>query len=224
VSGARDHALVNGRAAVCDDLGPYRYPAADCTPAPSLDTVILTAAAADIAPIQRGAEPLWDRYDRRPQAVSVSIRRPADAVTIGSCANRGSPAADTAGRSRCGCPGWGQVLDTADGRPRPSVGPAGAVARGTGRRVNGRCWDAASAGRCVRVGRSGGAELAPVIGHRRPGERAGLLEAEVVDLQPAHLAVLPAADDRLGDLLGVDADLGPGCRGARRAARRSSRP
>jgi hypothetical protein len=61
------------------------------------------------------------------------------------------------------------------------------------------------------------AELAADIGHRRPGERAGLLEAEVVNLQPADLAVLPAADDRLGDLVGVDADLGPGVLGARRA-------
>jgi hypothetical protein len=38
----------------------------------------------------------------------------------------------------------------------------------------------------------------------------GLLEVEVVDLQPGDLAVLPAADDRLGDLVGVDAELGPG--------------
>jgi len=61
------------------------------------------------------------------------------------------------------------------------------------------------------------AELAADIGHRRPGERAGLLEAEVVNLQPADLAVMAAADDRLGDLVGVDADLGPGVLGARRA-------
>src|SRR4029453_6552330 len=53
------------------------------------------------------------------------------------------------------------------------------------------------------------AELAADIGHRWPGERAGLLEAEVVDLQPAHLAVAPAADDRLGDLVGIHTDLGP---------------
>src|SRR5215211_7640769 len=57
------------------------------------------------------------------------------------------------------------------------------------------------------------AELATDIGHRWPGERAGLLEAEVVDLQPGHLAVLPAADDRLGDLVGDDAELGPGVLG-----------
>jgi hypothetical protein len=52
------------------------------------------------------------------------------------------------------------------------------------------------------------AELPADIGHRRPGKGAGLLEAEVVELQPGDLAVLPTADDRLGDLLGVDADLG----------------
>jgi hypothetical protein len=68
----------------------------------------------------------------------------------------------------------------------------------------------------VDANESGGqaaAELAADIGHRRPGKRAGLLEAEVVNLQPGHLAVLPAADDRLGDLVGVDADLGPGVLG-----------
>jgi DNA helicase II / ATP-dependent DNA helicase PcrA len=57
------------------------------------------------------------------------------------------------------------------------------------------------------------AELAADIGHGWPGERAGLLEAEVVDLQPGHLAVLPAVDDRLGDLVGGDAELGPGVLG-----------
>jgi hypothetical protein len=43
----------------------------------------------------------------------------------------------------------------------------------------------------------------------RPGERAGLLQAEVVDLQSGHLAVPPAADDRVGDLVGVDPELSP---------------
>ena len=44
--------------------------------------------------------------------------------------------------------------------------------------------------------KSGGqaaAELAADIGHRRPGERAGLLEVEVVNLEPGDLACLPAA-------------------------------
>jgi hypothetical protein len=68
----------------------------------------------------------------------------------------------------------------------------------------------------VDAGEPGGqpaAELAADIGHRRPGERAGLLEAEIVDLQPSDLTGLPAADDRLGDVVGVDADLGPGVGG-----------
>jgi hypothetical protein len=50
----------------------------------------------------------------------------------------------------------------------------------------------------VDAGEPGGqpaAELAADIGHRRPGERAGLLEAEVVRLQPSDLTGLPAADD-----------------------------
>jgi hypothetical protein len=54
------------------------------------------------------------------------------------------------------------------------------------------------------------AELAADIGHRGPGERAGLLKVEVVDLEPADLAFLPAADDRLYDLGRVDAEFGPG--------------
>jgi hypothetical protein len=37
------------------------------------------------------------------------------------------------------------------------------------------------------------AELAADIGHRRPGERVGLLKAQVVDLQPGDLAVTPAS-------------------------------
>jgi hypothetical protein len=43
----------------------------------------------------------------------------------------------------------------------------------------------------------------------RPGERAGLLKAEVVNLQPGRLAVLPAANDCLGDLVRIHADLRP---------------
>jgi hypothetical protein len=53
------------------------------------------------------------------------------------------------------------------------------------------------------------AQLAADVGHRRAGERAGLLQAEVVDLQPADLAVPPAVDDRLGDLVGLHADRRP---------------
>jgi hypothetical protein len=57
------------------------------------------------------------------------------------------------------------------------------------------------------------AKLGADVGHRQAGERAGFLEADVVDLEPGDLAVLPAANDRLGDLVGVDADLGPGVLG-----------
>jgi hypothetical protein len=62
------------------------------------------------------------------------------------------------------------------------------------------------------------AELAADRGHRRPGERASLLQAKVVNLEPGDLAVLPAADDRLGDLDGVDAKLGPGVLGQARSS------
>jgi hypothetical protein len=64
----------------------------------------------------------------------------------------------------------------------------------------------------VRASQPGGqaaAELAADVGHRRPGERAGLHEAEVVDLQPADLTGLPAADDRSSRLGGR-----PGAAGA----------
>ena len=53
------------------------------------------------------------------------------------------------------------------------------------------------------------AELAADRGHGRPDKRAGLLKVEVVDLEPGRLAVLPAANDGLGDLVRVDADLRP---------------
>ena len=65
----------------------------------------------------------------------------------------------------------------------------------------------------TQPGGQAAAELAADIGHGGPGERAGLLEAEVVELEPGQLAVVPSADDRLGDLVGVDADLGPGVLG-----------
>ena len=62
----------------------------------------------------------------------------------------------------------------------------------------------------TKPGGQAAAELAADIGHRRPGQRAGLLKAEVVDLEPADLAVPPAADDRQGDLVRIHAELGPG--------------
>ena len=65
----------------------------------------------------------------------------------------------------------------------------------------------------IKPGGQAAAELGADIGHRWPGERAGLFEVEVVELQPGHLAVLPAANDRLGDLIRIDAELGPGVGG-----------
>jgi hypothetical protein len=68
----------------------------------------------------------------------------------------------------------------------------------------------------VGAGEPGGqaaAELAADIDHGRAGERAGLLEGEVVHLQPGDLTGLPAADDRLGDLVGVHIDRRPGVLG-----------
>jgi hypothetical protein len=49
-----------------------------------------------------------------------------------------------------------QVPDTRGRTAASGLCPAAAVARGTGRRVGGRCWDAASAGGCGRAGRSAG--------------------------------------------------------------------
>jgi hypothetical protein len=49
-----------------------------------------------------------------------------------------------------------QVPDAADRLPASGARPASAVARGTGRRVGGRCWDAASAAGHEPAGRSGG--------------------------------------------------------------------
>src|SRR5215218_2885461 len=58
-----------------------------------------------------------------------------------------------------------------------------------------------------------GGQAAAEICHRWPGERAGLLEAQVVELQSGNFAVLPAADDRLGDLVRIHAEFGPGVLG-----------
>ena len=70
----------------------------------------------------------------------------------------------------------------------------------------------------TQPGGQAAAELAADMGHRRPDERAGLLKAEIVDLEPGDLAVLPAADNRLGDLVRVDTDLGPGVLGQARSS------
>jgi hypothetical protein len=92
----------------------------------------------------------------------------------------------------------------------PSDGSGGYRNRSPGRRPLVGCSQRRWA---VEPGGQPAADLAADIGHRRPGERAGLLEAEIVDLQPSDLTGLSAADDRLGDVVGVDADLGPGVGG-----------
>jgi hypothetical protein len=67
---------------------------------------------------------------------------------------RSGAATDTAGRFRCGRPSAVQVPDTADGLPLGITRECGAT--GTGRRVGGRWWDAASAGEREPAGRPGG--------------------------------------------------------------------
>lgn len=62
------------------------------------------------------------------------------------------------------------------------------ISRGPVIRVGGRWSDATSAGGRERGGQTV-PEQAADIGHRRPGERTGFLEAEVVELHPGHLAV-----------------------------------
>jgi hypothetical protein len=127
------------------------------------------------------------------------------------CRNRSGPAADPVEHFRCGRPVCRPGSGHAD-RPQPRPVCARRV-RWLGEPVAGVAAAGAMQPAPVDMNNPGGqaaAELAADMGHRRPGKRAGLLEAEVLDLQPGHLAVGPAADDRLGDLVGVDTELGPG--------------
>jgi hypothetical protein len=85
-------------------------------------------------------------------------------VGVRSAWQRGGPfgsssgrAADTAGHFRCSVPAMpSRVWTPADTPAAPGVRSAECAARGTGRRVDGCWWDAASAGARGRVGRSGG--------------------------------------------------------------------
>jgi len=99
----------------------------------------------------------------------------------------------------------------------PRVRPMPRFPSCRGRREDGRrrrpLVDAANAVDANQPGGQAAAELAADRGHCRPGERAGLLEAEVLDLQPGRRAVLPPANDRLGDLVRIHAELGPGVLG-----------
>lgn len=136
----------------------------------------------------------------------------------GSCGNRGGCAADTADRRLCcGRPACRRGSGHRDRTAAACVRPAAVVTRGNRRQ------SAATVGcsqrqstRATRGGQAAAEQVAD-IGHRRSGERVGLLEAEVVNLQPAQLAGLPAPDRRVGDLVGPRPSLarcrgGPGLR------------
>src|SRR5215211_4043849 len=147
---------------------------------------------------------------------SVSARRGHLAANVDGGTCGGHPR-----RFRRRCRPWllPGIPDTADSAPHPAM--ACVRVRPLQEPVAG----AAAAGRmqptlvgATEPGGQAAAELAADIGHRWPGERAGLLKAQVVDLQPGDLAVTPAADDRLGDLLRVDADRRPSVLGQARSS------
>jgi hypothetical protein len=133
--------------------------------------------------VRRAVESVWDKCSCRPRPPQVSMVgvRPPWPLQPSVLDSSGSPTG-VAGHFRCGRLDAALVVDIADRRPRPvSV-----------RRVR---WlqepvaGLAAAGGLqpapVDAGEPGGqaaAELAADIGHGRPGERAGLLEAEVVEL------------------------------------------
>jgi hypothetical protein len=71
------------------------------------------------------------------------------------CGEQEWTAADIAGHFRCGRPLCRPGSEHRGRSAASGVSPAASVARGTGRRVGGRWWDAASAGGCERAGRSG---------------------------------------------------------------------
>src|SRR5215211_4059511 len=142
---------------------------------------------------------------------SVSARRGHLAANVDGGTCGGHPR-----RFRRRCRPWllPGIPDTADSAPHPAM--ACVRVRPLQEPVAGSAAAGGMQPAPVDATQPGGqatAELAADIGHGRPGERASLLEAEVVNLEPGDLPVLPAADDRLGDLLGVDADLGPGVLG-----------
>jgi hypothetical protein len=171
-------------------------------------------------------DPVWDRRSRRPRppqgrgAWSVSGRHATPAARTATGAVLPQTLSDTsAGAVRHAVQG----PDTAD---RPPC-PVSARVRWLGEPVAGSRTAGGMQPAPVDTTDPGGqaaAELAADIGHRRPGERTGLLEAEVVDLQPGHLAVTPAADDRPGHLVGVDAEPSPGVVGPGAQLPGSGRP
>jgi hypothetical protein len=167
VSGSPGRAGVDGHAGVLGDLTrPGRCPSADRRPATSVDRVMLAAATADMAP---GAA----RSDAVRTAATAGHSPSSKRSIIGvrppwppqlPVQHRSSPTAETAEHFHCGHP----TCRPGSGHPRTlcrvRCHPAAAVARGTGRRVGGRWWGAASAGGRERAGRSGG--RAAGRGHR----------------------------------------------------------
>jgi hypothetical protein len=136
-----------------------------------------------------GPEPLL------PQVTAASEcgqhgRCPAGMATRPPVRTQERTAADTAGHFRCGRPGCRPGSGHRGRTAASGVRPAGAVLREP---VAGSAAAGGMQPAPVDAGDPGGqaaAELAADIGHRRPGERAGLLvEAEVIDLQPGHLAL-----------------------------------
>jgi len=108
--------------------------------------------------------------------------------------HRSGPTAETTGQFCCGRPRCRPGSDTSARSAVSGVRPTGAVLREPA------AGSAAIAGmQPAPVGASepGGqaaAELTADIGHRRAGERVGLLEAEVVNLESGDFAVLAAAN------------------------------
>jgi hypothetical protein len=136
-----------------------------------------------------GPEPLL------PQVTAASEcgqhgRCPAGMATRPPVRKQERTAAATAGHFRCGRPACRPGSDTADSLPRPV---SARRVRWLQELVAGQAAAGGMQPAPVDASDPGGqaaAELAADIGHRRPGERAGLLvEAEVIDLQPGHLAL-----------------------------------
>jgi hypothetical protein len=117
--------------------------------------VIPAAATADMA--TRATDTCPGRLHRRPRPASshdsvVGVRSAWPRPSLLDRRGRPQTLPDT---SAAAVRDAVQVPDTADGRPRP-LSARGCGARGTGRRVGRRCWDAASAHGREQAGRSGG--------------------------------------------------------------------
>jgi hypothetical protein len=180
---------------------PDRCPVASCPPAQMWTRGGLAAATANIAPVRRVADaasgPLL------PQTTAALTRGdrgrcPATMTTRGS-EGWDHPAADTSAIARPACrPGSGHRRT----RCRVQCHLPGAVLREPA------SGDAAAGGMqpapvdASQPGGQAAAELPADVGHRRPGERAGLLQAEIVDLQHRDRAVGQDPDADQGVVVG----------------------